>query len=297
MSTHNEGLITSAFGRHYQLELADGTRLLAHPRGKKSQAVVGDRVHWQQSQDEAVIEKILPRDNLFYRQDEIRTKAFAANIDQIVLMIAAEPEFSPHQVNRTLVAAAAQDILVNIVLNKSDLEVPFTAAMQRMQAYIQMGCTVVQTSMLAANPLVDLKTLLKDKVSLILGPSGSGKSTLINTLIPDAQVQTREISKALKTGKHTTTTSQWYWLPEQEGAVIDSPGFQEFGLHHIEASKLASLMPDLAQYIPECRFYNCTHLHEPGCGVIAALKQGAIDASRYRFYQDVMQELMAAPKY
>lgn len=297
MSTQKEGLITSAFGRHYQLELSNGTRLLAHPRGKKSDAVVGDRVAWQHSQDEAVIEKILPRRNLFYRQDEIRTKAFAANIDQILLMIAAEPQFSSHQVNRTLVAAQAQDIKTIIVLNKSDLTEPFAAAMQRLQPYIHMGCTVIQTSMCQPNPIQPLEKILCDKTTLILGPSGSGKSTLINALIPDAQVQTREISKALGTGKHTTTSSQWYWLPGHHGAVIDSPGFQEFGLHHIEATQLASLMPDLVKYIPQCRFYNCTHLHEPGCGVIAALERQDIDPTRYRFYQDVMQELLAPPKY
>lgn len=292
-----QGLITSAFGRHYQLELDDRTRLLAHPRGKKSDAVVGDQVLWQKSQDEAVIEKILPRRNLFYRQDEIRTKAFAANIDQILLMIAAEPEFSSHQVNRTLVAAKAQNIDVIIALNKADLKYSFAAALQRMQPYINMGCIVVQTSMRDENTIHPLEQRLRDKVTLILGPSGSGKSTLINTLIPDAQAQTQEISKALKTGKHTTTTSQWYWLPEHHGAVIDSPGFQEFGLHHIEPANLASFMPDLSRYIPECRFYNCTHLHEPGCGVIAAVERHEIDASRYRFYQDVMQELLVPPKY
>ncbi|MGL4667990.1 MAG: ribosome small subunit-dependent GTPase A, partial [Saezia sp.] len=94
-----------------------------------------------------------------------------------------------------------------------------------------------------------------------------------------------------------TTTSQWYWLPQHLGAVIDSPGFQEFGLHHIDPANLARLMPDLSKFIPECRFYNCTHLHEPSCGVIAAVDRGEIDPSRYHFYQDVMQELLNAPKY
>ncbi|MGL4667427.1 MAG: ribosome small subunit-dependent GTPase A, partial [Saezia sp.] len=190
----HEGLITSAFGRHYQLELDDHTRLLAHPRGKKSDAVVGDRVIWQASQDEAVVDKIVPRRNLFYRQDEMRTKAFAANIDQIVLMIAAEPEFSSHQLNRTLIAAQAQDIDLIIVLNKADLDLPFSAALKRMHPYLEIGCKIVKTSMRQPETIPPLKAFLQNKVSLILGPSGSGKSTLINALIPDAQAQTREIS-------------------------------------------------------------------------------------------------------
>lgn len=298
MSSVQTGLITSAFGRHYQLELDNGERLLAHPRGKKSDAVVGDRVQWQHSHDEAVIEKILPRRNLFYRQDEMRTKAFAANIDQILFMAAAEPEFSARQLNRTLVAAAAAQIDVVIVLNKSDMQVPFQQALRRMHVYRDMGYQVLPTSIRHQTNLPELLNQLKHKTTLILGQSGTGKSTLINAIIPDVQVQTQELSKALKTGKHTTTTSQWYWLPEHQGAVIDSPGFQEFGLHHIMPTKLAQLMPDIHPYTQECRFYNCTHLHEPGCRVIAAVQNHLIDETRYNFYQETMQELLnIIPKY
>lgn len=292
-----QGLITSSYGRHYQLELGDGSRLLAHPRGKKNEVVVGDRVIFQKSQDEAVIEKIIPRHNLFYRQDEMRTKAFAANIDQILLMIAAEPEFSSHQVNRTLIAANAQHIPVIIALNKSDLKEPYAHALKRMHPYIKMGCNVIQASILHLEGIHTLTHILQQKVSLVLGPSGSGKSTLINTLVPDAKAQTQEISKALKTGKHTTTSSQWYWLSDHASALIDSPGFQEFGLHHIDPTQIASLMPDLTPFIPACKFYNCSHLHEPGCGVIAAVDRKEIDTSRYCFYQEVMQELLATRKY
>ena len=305
------GLITSAFGRHYQLETDNHQRLLAHPRGKKSEAVVGDRVQWQHSQDEAVIEKILPRRNLFYRQDEIRTKAFAANLDQILIMIAAEPEFSESQLSRALIAAAAEEINAIIILNKADLATPFQKALERLHPYIQMGYQIKQIS-LKNNPAENTTTpdlahntpatqqilpLLHGKTTLVLGPSGAGKSTLINTLIPDAQAQTNELSKALKTGKHTTTTSQWYWLPNHKGAIIDSPGFQEFGLNHIPPENLAQLMPDIRQYSTQCRFYNCTHLHEPGCGVIQAVESGYIPQTRYRIYCDIMQDALNASKY
>ena len=141
-----------------------------------------------------------------------------------------------------------------------------------------------------------LQKLLAGKTTLVLGPSGAGKSTLINLLVPGALVLTREISQALNSGKHTTTSTSWYWVDKaSQTALIDSPGFQEFGLNHIEPMQLAKLMPDIAEHATQCKFYNCTHLHEPGCGVMAqvesAEKPGAISASRYRIYGELFAEL------
>ena len=126
--------------------------------------------------------------------------------------------------------------------------------------------------------------------------SGAGKSTLINLLVPGATALTGEISQALNSGKHTTTSTTWYWVDEaRTTALIDSPGFQEFGLHHIEPMQLAHLMPDIAEQATDCKFYNCSHLHEPGCGVIAQVESpthpGAISASRYRIYGELFAEL------
>jgi len=135
----------------------------------------------------------------------------------------------------------------------------------------------------------------------VLGPSGSGKSTLINRLVPEAQAETGEISQALNSGKHTTTSTRWYWVDAlnaegRRGALIDSPGFQEFGLHHIEPTRLAECMPDLRQYLGQCRFYNCTHLHEPGCAVLAQVVDegqggGTISERRHRIYAQLFEEL------
>jgi ribosome biogenesis GTPase len=131
---------------------------------------------------------------------------------------------------------------------------------------------------------------------LILGPSGAGKSTLINRLVPQAQVLTQEISTALNSGKHTTTSTTLYWQDaSKKTALIDSPGFQEFGLHHIDPMHLAGLMPDIKAHAGACKFYNCSHLHEPGCGVLAALKneasESSITAHRYKIYCDLFAEL------
>lgn len=325
MSLHptlDSGLVVAGHGRHFMVETPDGQRLICHPRGKKSQAVVGDRVLWQASQDEGTIEKIEPRRNLFYRQDEIRTKSFAANLDQVLILIAAEPEFSESQLSRALIAAEAERIQPLIALNKSDLGSLFARAWRKLEPYRRMGYTVLS---LALNPdtaaagapapasqdsipdapkptsIEALSGLLAGKTTLVLGPSGAGKSTLINRLVPGARVLTNEISTALNSGKHTTTSTSLYWVDKARStALIDSPGFQEFGLHHIEPMQLAGLMPDIKSVAGNCKFYNCSHLHEPGCGVISSMKSAdsprTVSAERYKIYSDLFAEL-SQPKY
>ena len=293
------GLVIASHGRHVVVEAADGSRRLCHPRGKKNQAVVGDRVWWLPSSDEGSIEAIDTRRNLFYRQDEIRTKSFAANLDQLLVLIAAEPEFSPEQLTRALIAAEAEGIRPLIVLNKQDLTEPFTAAWERLAPYRAMGYEVLPLS-LKTNDNASLQAVcerLSGQTTLVLGPSGAGKSSLINRLVPNAGAATGELSQALQSGRHTTTTTTWYWMDRDRGsALIDSPGFQAFGLHHLEPTALASLMPDLRQHAGECRFYNCTHRHEPGCSVHAAVDRGDISDSRYRLYQQLFDEL-SRPAY
>ncbi|MDR3370607.1 ribosome small subunit-dependent GTPase A [Rhodoferax sp.] len=298
------GLIVGNFGRHFLVESASGERRICHSRGKKSQGVVGDRVLWQASQDEGTIEKIEPRRNLFYRQDEVRTKSFAANLDQVLILIAAEPEFSSSQLTRALIAAEEQHITPIIALNKSDLAEPFACAWDWLAPYRQMGYDVIPLA-LAKNTEADRSTLLQrltGKTTLVLGPSGAGKSTLINCLIPGALAQTGELSQALNTGKHTTTSTTWYWLDDNRtSALLDSPGFQEFGLNHIDPAQLAAYMPDLKPHVAQCKFYNCSHLHEPGCGVMASVKSAdspdSISANRYKIYSDLYAELKQIRRY
>jgi len=289
-----DGLVVASHGRHCIVETKDGERVICHPRGKKSQSVVGDHVKWQASEDEGTIEKVVQRRNLFYRQDEIRTKSFAANLDQVLILIAAEPEFSESQLARALIAAEAEHITPVIALNKRDLTTAFARAWERLAPYRRMNYQVLPLALKAtdASDRDALTGLLTGKTTLVLGPSGAGKSTLINLLVPGASAQTGEISQALNSGKHTTTTTTWYWMDKaSKTALIDSPGFQEFGLHHIEPMQLARLMPDIAEHATDCKFYNCTHLHEPGCGVIAQVETGSISPSRYRIYGELFAEL------
>ena len=299
-SALHPGLVVASHGRHVWVETPEGRRLICHPRGKKSQTVVGDRVLWQATQDEGTIEKVLERRNLFYRQDDIRTKSFAANLDQVLVLIAAEPEFSESQLARALIAAEAEKIQPIIALNKSDLRVPFERAWQRLAPYRSMGYPMVALALkphavdAAATQREQLTPLLQGRTTLLLGPSGAGKSSFINRLLPNAQVLTNEISTALNSGKHTTTHTSLYWMDDAHtSAVIDSPGFQEFGLQHVAAMQLAALMPDVRALAGACRFYNCSHLHEPGCGVLDAVKADApaLGATRYRIYCELFAEL------
>ena len=292
------GLVVAGHGRHYVVETPDGERLTCHPRGKgrkSGDCVVGDRVRWQASGDEGVIEHIEPRRNLLFRQDEWKTKSFAANLDQLIVLVAAEPVFSESQLARALIAAESAGIPARIVLNKSDLPA-IAAARLRLLPYTAMGVDVVEVA-LKAEPdrsREKLDAWLAGQATLVLGPSGTGKSTLINLVAPDAGAQIGEISQALNSGRHTTTSTRWYWIDaERRTALIDSPGFQEFGLRQIDAQQLTVLMPDLREHAKHCRFYNCTHLHEPGCGVRAALERGEIAESRYRIYGEIFGELVA----
>lgn len=291
------GLVVTGHGRHYTVETPEGVRVLCHPRGKKSDCVVGDRVRWRATNehaDEGVIEHIEPRRNLMFRQDEWRTKSFAANIDRLLMLVAAQPVFSENQLARALIAAESAGIPSLIALNKTDLTGPAEAARARLVPYLAMGYQVVELA-LKTQPEASRDKLMQHLgtgSSLVLGPSGSGKSTLVNLLVPGALAPVGELSVALNSGRHTTTTTRWYWLDgARQAALLDSPGFQEFGLRQVQADALAGCMPDLRPYQGQCRFYNCTHVHEPGCAVLAAVEQGKVSASRHRIYVGLREEM------
>ena len=281
------GQVTAAFGRHYSVETEAGEVVSCVMRGKKGGITCGDQVECQlTTAGQGVIETITPRKSLLYRSDAFKEKIIAANVTQIIIVVAAIPSFSEELINRCLIAVESENIEVLIVLNKADLAEPTQAAMNILSLYRDLGYPVLQLS--AITDISALRPYLKGHLSVLAGQSGMGKSTLLNALIPQAKRATAEISVALDSGTHTTTHSQLYHI-DADSDIIDSPGIQEFGLNHIKDENLAYGFIEFLPYIGQCKFSNCRHISEPGCAVMLAVQQGKIHPKRLAFYHRLLR--------
>ncbi len=277
------GRIVAAFGRQYLARMPDGSLLPCLTRGKKSDVVCGDTVEVLKSAEgQGVIENIGKRTTLLYRSDAFREKLIAANVTQMIVVVATEPSFSDEVLARCLVAAFDQNLSVLIVLNKCDL--PGKLASERLATYRKIGYRVLEIS--ALQDVSALLPLLQGHTSVLIGQSGMGKSTLINALLPDAQAATREISTVLDSGKHTTTHAKLYTLDENS-SLIDCPGLQAFGLHHLSLGRIEQGFIEFSPYLGLCRFRDCHHLHEPGCALIEAAASGRIDPRRLELFRQI----------
>jgi ribosome biogenesis GTPase len=285
------GTIIAAHGRHYVASVG-GEKLQCVTRGKKTNVAVGDIVHLKKtSENQAVIEKIEERTTLLYRSDQYKSKLLAANITQLFIVIATEPGFADDLVSRSLVAAEAAGIEAHLILNKTDVEELLPRARERASLYTSLGYPLHELSAKThpEHAVATLKPLLENQSSILIGQSGMGKSSLVNLLVPDADIAVREISAALDTGKHTTTFTRLYELPGG-GAIIDSPGFQEFGLYHLTEGMLERAFRDFTPYLGGCKYYNCRHLAEPQCAVLTAVAEGKIAKMRHELYAQLLHE-------
>jgi ribosome biogenesis GTPase len=284
LSEKLRGLIIAAYGRHYLAELPDGEILECVPRGKKSDVACGDTVEIvRTSADQAVIDNIATRSTLLYRSDAYKQKIIAANVTQIIVVVATEPSFNDELLARCLIAAHDQGLETLIVLNKCDLP-QIEAARSQLAPYGKIGYRVLELS--AKQDVAPLLPYLQGQTSVLVGQSGMGKSTLINALIPTALAATREISTVLDSGKHTTTHARLYHL-NADSNLIDCPGVQLFGLHHLDFAAIERSFPEFLPHLGQCRFANCSHSHEPDCAIRKATDAGNIDLRRLKLFQQI----------
>lgn len=282
-STH--GTVVAAFGRSYLVALDAGETVTCFPRGKKSEIACGDRVMVTlTAPGQGAIEAADPRSTLFYRADLHRQKLIAANVTQVVVVLAASPSYYEELLNRCLVAAEHGGIRALVVLNKFDLEAS-AAALASLQLYAGLGYPVLP--LVARRDVAPLRERLHGHVSVLVGQSGMGKSTIVNALLPDANAATAEISAALDSGRHTTTHARLYRL-DDESSVIDSPGMQEFGLRHLSAQDVDHAFVEFRPLLGRCRFANCRHTGEPDCALDAAVREGVVSARRLEMYRRIV---------
>ncbi len=284
--------VLAAQGRQFWIRLADGRECAAVTRGRQSDVVTGDQVLCQTlGAGQAVINQVLSRRNRMRRSDQRREKILAANLDQVGFVISGEPPFSEELLLRALIAAQCEEIEVFLIATKADLPEAMARIALRLQILEAHGLSVYRVASHRAPERTReaLLSRMTGRTTLLMGQSGMGKSTLVNLLIPEAELRTQSISQALQTGRHTTTFTRAFELPEG-GCLLDSPGFQVYGLAHLSPSELAHGMPEFAALLGRCRFHNCSHRHEPGCAILESRQAGQIDAIRHDLWTRIRDE-------
>ncbi|MBO5971574.1 MAG: ribosome small subunit-dependent GTPase A [Alistipes sp.] len=296
-----EGVVISSTGSWYEVATERGT-LDCRIRGKlrlkgirsTNPVVVGDRVMVEQDEQSNSIVEIIPRQNYVIRRASNLSKEshiIAANIDRALLIVTLQAPTTPREfVDRFLVTCEAYKVPVTIVLGKADSLVDeLDAEAREFEAiYGDAGYDVLRLSSTTGVGVEEIREMLRGRTTLVAGNSGVGKSTLVRSIDPTLDIRTGEISESHHKGKHTTTFSTMY--PIEGGYIIDTPGIKGFGLIDIESRELCRYFPEMMRLAPDCRFYNCTHTHEPGCAVSEAVKEGVVAWSRYESYLKILDE-------
>lgn len=268
----------------YQLILEQyGALLTADWRKHSGDIACNDRVLIHRTDDNhAVVEAILPRHNALAKWQGRKAKTIAANLDQLLITIAAEPDWQENLIDRHLIAAHYAGIPVAILHNKTDLlDDAATAALEaRLAPYRALGIPVYSASLQKNGVPADLAAWLQDKQTILCGQSGVGKSSLIRSLKPDADIWIQAISAATGHGRHTTTNLRRYPLDDAT-ALIDTPGVRGFALEHLDRAQILAACPDIREHASHCRFHDCDHQTAPDCAVLAALERGDIAPARY----------------
>jgi len=285
------GLVIATFRRHYEVQV-DGDGLLdCVQKGRALQLACGDRAGVRRVHGGGAIESIEPRTSLFYRSDAFKEKLIAANVTQVLGIIAPDVPVDEHLLNRWIIAAETQRCRFVLVLNKSDLPASDRFA-ERFAAYAALGYAVIRVS--ALGDVANLLPWIRARHTVVIGQSGMGKSTLINALLPGVNAAIGELSDALRSGRHTTTSTALYRLPGGHGWIVDSPGMKVFGLAHCAPAAIADAFVELRDLGSQCRFRDCRHDREPDCAVQAAIAEGRVAPQRVALLQTLLRETEAA---
>ena len=286
------GLVTASRRRHYAVLLDSGESVECVLKGRNTMLACGDRVRIARAAGGGSIEEVLPRTTLFYRSDEFREKVIAANVTQVIGVVAPDITVDEELVNRWMIGAEAQGCRFVLAANKSD-QPGFAAFLARLRPFATLGYAIVPMS--ARSDIAALLPLLRGERTVLIGQSGMGKTTILNAIAPHVQAKTATISEALSTGRHTTSQSTLYPLPETDGGgwIVDSPGLKVFGLAHIDPDRIEEAFVEIRPLLGSCRFRDCRHDREPGCAVQEALAAGTIAPHRVALMHQLIRESSA----
>ncbi|OHU86161.1 MULTISPECIES: small ribosomal subunit biogenesis GTPase RsgA [Pseudoalteromonas] len=291
-------VVISRFGQHADIETSRGEILRCNIRRTVTSLVCGDEVFFRRAKVSegdlaGVIETTEERRSQLTRPDFYDgVKVVAANIDQILMVSAVLPEFTPHIIDRYLVACEDMGIEPILLLNKVDLldEESRQYIDEVLDIYRELGYQVLLVSNKTSEGIEALKHKLVGKNNIFVGQSGVGKSTLVNTVLPNADILTQEVSENSGLGQHTTTVSRLHHLPSG-GNLIDSPGIREFGLWHLDVERVTWCFKEFREFIGGCRFRDCKHLNDPGCLLVEAVNDGKISELRFESYHRILESM------
>ena len=301
-----KGLITKATGSWYQILLDDGSSVSCRLPGKfrldeeevVNPVAVGDNVQITLQKDgTGIIDHIEQRKNRLVRKathGRRGVQLLATNVDLVLIVQSLrDPGVKTGFIDRLLVTCETYDIPAQIIINKCDLQKNEKDAYtldHLEELYTDLGYDFLRTSIHDDHSIAELKSSLGGKISVLTGHSGTGKSSLLNAMSPGLKLKTGEISSSSNKGKHTTTYAQLIALSEHT-YVVDTPGIREFGLVDLETYELSLHFPEMRPHREECRYYNCTHRHEPSCAVKKAVEENLISESRYKSYLSILESI------
>jgi len=301
LSSEQQGLVICRYSKHFEVEALEGDDIgsihKCVARANLGSVVAGDRVVWRAGADQTgVIEMRQQRNSILERPDNFgNLKAVAANVDQMLVVIACEPAPQPNLIDRYLVAAELMNIRPILVLNKADLLTNDNgdSIETLLERYKNLAYTTIKivSSRHQEPQLANLAEFIDRRTSIVVGQSGVGKSSLINTLLPKAKLEVGDLSELTREGTHTTTQAKLFHLPNG-GQLIDSPGIRDFGLWHIDTLQLQHGFVEISEQLGKCRFRDCKHENEPGCAVHAALESGDIGTERFESYKRIKAAIL-----